>query len=358
MLLSGGFRGSFATVVSAVPGSSTNDREPIHCMHAPSSPRPRRAPRPRAIALLAVLAYAVTWLVNRSLRRVEGPSMLPSLWPDDLLLTVPAAWVTPRAGDVVVAEVGGRRVTKRLAARPGERAELRDGHLWVGGRWWVVPDAVVVDEEVVWDPADDEVVLLGDHRARSTDARAGGPVTVGTVDRVALARVAPPTWLRGRARPYDGARLRPGVRLVVLDPDDRVLLFRVTDASGGDATWWEAPGGGRHPGEPPWTAARRELAEEVGATAVEPVPLGGTHVRVTTLLGAPLRKVEDLLAVRVPTATVDARGWSDAERRDITEHRWWTLAELDELAATGPGLVPDDLPALARSAVEALRARS
>ncbi len=34
--------------------------------------------------------------------------MLPSLWPGDLLVTVPAGWVTPRPGDVVVAEVDGR----------------------------------------------------------------------------------------------------------------------------------------------------------------------------------------------------------------------------------------------------------
>lgn len=310
--------------------------------------------RVRRTGLLALLAYVATWLVNRSLRRVEGPSMLPSLWPDDLLLTVPATWVRARPGDVVVADVGGHRVTKRLAAPPGSRVELRDGHLFVDGRWWAAPDAVPVDEDVTWDPGEGGAVLLGDHRARSTDARAAGAVTAGTIDRVALARVRPPAWLRGRTRPVEGPRVRPGVRLVVLDPDDRVLLFRVTDAEGRAGTWWEAPGGGRHAGEPSLAAARRELGEEVGVHDAEPVPLGRIHVRDTVLLGAPLRKVEDVLAVRVPTAEVDDRGWTAAEHRDIAEHRWWSLDDLTALADGDLGVVPGDLPELARLAAAAL----
>ncbi len=291
------------------------------------------------------VAWAGALLLNRSLRRVEGPSMLPSLWPDDLLLTVPAGWVRPRTGDVVVAEVGGRRVTKRLAAPAGAVVELRDGHLLVDGSWWALPDAVPVEEDASWAPDPDGAVLLGDHRARSTDARATGPVGHDALDRVALARLVPPALLRGRARALDGARRRPGVRLVVLDPDDRVLLFRVTDADGGPATWWEAPGGGRRPGESARDAAVRELAEEVGATDTDPVLLGGVHVRHTRLGGADLEKVEELFAVRLADDTVDTAGWTDAELRDIAEVRWWTREELGELARGA--LVPADLAELA-----------
>jgi signal peptidase I len=293
-------------------------------------------------------AYAASWLVNRSLRRVEGPSMLPSLWPGDLLVTVPATRVRPRPGDVVVAEVDGRRVTKRLAAPPGSRVELHDGHLLVDGTWWATPDAVPVDEDAAWDPSPGRAVLLGDHRARSTDARGTGPVRAGAIDRVAVARVRPPAWLRGRTAPVDGPRRRPGVRLVVLDPDDRVLLFRVRDADGGDATWWEAPGGGRRVGELPADAARRELAEEVGATAPTIVPLHEVHVRRTRLAGAALEKVEDLFAVRLEDPTVDDRGWTTSEVRDIAEVRWWSPDELT--GPEDPRVVPADLARLVRAA--------
>lgn len=301
--------------------------------------------RPRRLAAGAALAYAATWLVNRSLQRVEGPSMLPSLWPGDLLLTVPTRLLRPRTGDVVVADLLGRRVTKRVAGCVGDRVELRDGHLLVDGDWWDVPDAVRVDEDVALAPAAGDVVLLGDHRARSTDARAAGPVPIGSVRRVALVRVRPLAWLRGRSRRLEGSRVRPGVRVVVLDPDDRVLLFRVSDADGSPATWWEAPGGGRHPGEPPAIAAARELAEEVGPHVGTPVPLGEVHTRETRLQGAWLTKVEDVFAVRVTDTTVDPAGWTAAEHRDIVTHRWWPL---EELARPGSEeIVPADLVRLA-----------
>lgn len=309
-----------------------------------SEPHDRRR-RWTTAGLAAIIAWAGALLLNRSLRRVEGDSMLPSLWPGDLLLTMPATWVRPRAGDVVVAEVGGRQVTKRLAAPPGACVELREGHLLVDGAWWLVPDAVPVEEDAAWAPDPVGAVLLGDHRARSTDARTTGPVDRDALDRVALARLVPPTRLRGRTRALDGARHRPGVRLVVLDPEDRVLLFRVTDADGGAATWWEAPGGGRRPGEPARDAAARELAEEVGATRPAPVLLDGVHVRHTRLGGADLEKVEELFAVRLTTATVDPAGWTASELRDIAEVRWWTLQELGEVE---PGaVVPPDIAQLA-----------
>ena len=313
----------------------------------PTSTTRDRTRRGRRLGVLLALVWALALVVNRALRRVEGPSMLPSLWPGDLLLTVPATWVRPRPGDVVVAEVEGRRVTKRLVAPPGSRVELRDGHLLVDGDWWAVPDAVLVEEDAVWD-AGPAAVLLGDHRARSTDTRTAGAVDPDAVDRVALARLAPCSWLRGRATRTEGARRRPGVRLVVLDPDDRVLLFRVTDVDGGDATWWEAPGGGRRPGEAAADAARRELAEEVGAVGRSLVPLGDVHVRHTTLAGAALEKVEDLFAVRLADPTVDPTGWTTNEHRDIAEVRWWTRAEL----ASSPSLdvVPGNMAALAERA--------
>ena len=320
-------------------------------------PRPvdsSSTPRRRGLrAVLGVLAaWAAALLVNRSLRRVEGPSMLPSLWPGDLLLTVPADWVTPRPGDVVVAQVDGRQVTKRLAARPGTQVELRDGHLLVDGTWWALPDAVTVEEDARFGGDTDQAVLLGDHRARSTDARATGPVAAGAIDRVALARVSPPARLRGRATPRDGARPRPGVRVVVLDPHDRVLLFRVTDVDGSGATWWEAPGGGRLLGEPAADAVRRELAEEVGAIDVEVVPLGEVHVRRTRLGGADLAKVEDLFAVRLPDDHVETSGWTTAEVRDIVEVRWWDPGELATMAPDA--VVPEGLARLVDRAVELL----
>ncbi|MET7425098.1 NUDIX domain-containing protein [Dactylosporangium sp. NPDC005555] len=56
---------------------------------------------------------------------------------------------------------------------------------------------------------------------------------------------------------------RPAARVICLDAADRVLLLRWRDPF--DGRWlWEPPGGGIDPGETPFDAARRELAEETG----------------------------------------------------------------------------------------------
>jgi 8-oxo-dGTP pyrophosphatase MutT (NUDIX family) len=141
--------------------------------------------------------------------------------------------------------------------------------------------------------------------------------------------------------------------VIVLDPDDRVLLFRVRDVDGTEATWWETPGGGMQRGEDPLATAHRELAEELGHTGLTVVPLGRVDERETSARGARLVKVETLLAARVPTPELDTSGWTAAERRNHLEVRWFGL---DELADLELPTVPGDLAAYAPSALETLRA--
>jgi 8-oxo-dGTP pyrophosphatase MutT (NUDIX family) len=65
-----------------------------------------------------------------------------------------------------------------------------------------------------------------------------------------------------------------GVKCVLTD-GDRVLLVRHTYGSRA----WDLPGGGRRRGEPPVTAARREMREELGIDGVPWRPLGQLHAR-------------------------------------------------------------------------------
>lgn len=64
-----------------------------------------------------------------------------------------------------------------------------------------------------------------------------------------------------------------GAAVVALDEDDRICLLRqYRHAAGG---WlWELPAGKLDPGEDPFQAARRELAEEAGVTAQDWQGLG------------------------------------------------------------------------------------
>ena len=61
-------------------------------------------------------------------------------------------------------------------------------------------------------------------------------------------------------------RERPSSRLLVLDAEGRVLLFRFEHRNGTLAgqAYWATPGGGVEPGETFEEAACRELCEETG----------------------------------------------------------------------------------------------
>ncbi|MCU0265668.1 MAG: NUDIX hydrolase [Actinomycetia bacterium] len=127
---------------------------------------------------------------------------------------------------------------------------------------------------------------------------------------------------------------RQASRVLLLDADDRVLLFRGSDPDRPDeGDWWFTPGGGLRRGESHQAAALRELAEETGLTGV---PLGpAVWERTCVFWFGPrrYRQHEVFFLVRVDAHDVDVRGFTELERRVVHEHRWWTVAELTATSA-------------------------
>jgi len=132
-----------------------------------------------------------------------------------------------------------------------------------------------------------------------------------------------------------GLRVRLAGRVIVLDPDDRVLLFRYDDGPP-NGRHWCTPGGGLNDGEDYPAGARRELAEETGWTDV---PLGPAEVHHNVFVQwsghfqALVRQHDHYFIGRVPDESrplgeVAAMHASDG----IHEARWWTLAEMDSTA--------------------------
>ena len=66
---------------------------------------------------------------------------------------------------------------KRIVGLPSERVELRGGELVVDHRKVDEPLSIFGDtSDHLWMPGQDEYVVLGDNRPRSTDSRLYGPI--------------------------------------------------------------------------------------------------------------------------------------------------------------------------------------
>lgn len=150
----------------------------------------------RAGALLGLWALALA--ANRSLRRVRGGSMAPTLQPGDLVVTLRLR--TPRRGEVVLVRDPrdpGHVQVKRVIGLPGEVVEVRGGTLLLDGRRHreAHQHGRGPDGQLRVPPG--HVAVLGDARDASTDSRAYGPVPLELVDRRVPLAVSPrPRWLR------------------------------------------------------------------------------------------------------------------------------------------------------------------
>lgn len=134
--------------------------------------------------------------------------------------------------------------------------------------------------------------------------------------------------------------LRPASRVLLLDPDGRVLLFRVDVR---EKPLWITPGGGVERGETHEEAAHRELWEETGIDA-EPGPCVWVRRHVFEFQGRMFDEKERFYVVRLDAATeVTRANWMAHEHTFMQEHRWWTA---DEIAASDDWFAPRRLARL------------
>lgn len=143
--------------------------------------------------------------------------------------------------------------------------------------------------------------------------------------------------------------VRVAARLLLRDPDGRVLLFPYRPpALGGRIAYWFTPGGGVQDGESLAGAACRECLEETGYPLADPgEALARRQFAMRLPDGREVWADEHYFHVRVGRIALQQDGWSEQERTSMGTGCWFDVMQL---ASQSQPVFPEHLLAMLAAA--------
>ncbi|MGR6972984.1 NUDIX hydrolase [Streptomyces cynarae] len=127
---------------------------------------------------------------------------------------------------------------------------------------------------------------------------------------------------------------RKVARVVLLDPDDRILLLHGHEPEDPADDWWFTPGGGVEGDETREQAALREVAEETGITQLDLGPVLWRRRCSFPFAGRRWHQDEWYYLARTTQTATAAPNLTELEKRSVAGARWWTCGELAEAHET------------------------
>jgi 8-oxo-dGTP pyrophosphatase MutT (NUDIX family) len=130
-------------------------------------------------------------------------------------------------------------------------------------------------------------------------------------------------------------------KVLLVDEENRVLLFSGIDRTKPDVpAWWFPVGGALEPGETLAEAAIRETEEETGLKIADPGPIVFRRSFRWDFEGEEYDQEESFFLVRVDSFLPESNAWTDTEAATIRGTRWWAI---EELRSTDEAVFPEDI---------------